>query len=81
MQIELPENATIVGSVIVVQYLDSEGEFKTAYDSEGVSDEAAIGFLTTVCDRLRAEASYRWETCPDCNRPWSEHEGMEDDEE
>lgn len=76
----LPDDATIIGTVTIINYLDGEGELKTAYDVDGISDEAALGYMLTVSDRVREQIKYNWDTCPDCGRPWDEH-GEEDEEE
>lgn len=77
----LPESATIVGTIHITHYIDEDGEFATGFDVEGVSDEAALGFMVTVSDRIRETVKYKWETCPECSRPWSEHFDDEDKEE
>lgn len=73
MSFDLPDTATVVGTLTITSYIDADGSFKTGYDVDGISDEAAIGALVVVGDRIREEASSKWETCPDCGRPWSEH--------
>lgn len=72
----LPDNLTETGRITVRTMLGSEGT-GTAFESEGVSTEAAIGYLTVVIDRLRDQAAANWDQdtepiiieleCPHCN--------------
>jgi len=67
-----------------------------AYEYDGLSPEAAIGYLTTVIDQLRDEVKERWEAarasdftfsvqleCPECGEEIniSNAEYADDDEE
>lgn len=45
----------------------------TSIDYDGMTIDAAIGYLTTASDRLRKEREYSWDTCAECQRPWAEH--------
>lgn len=79
---DLPEGSQVVGRVEIVLYLEGDG-VGTAYGLEGMSPEAAIGYLTVVSDRIREERRLNWDTCPGCGLPWGDHfeEDEEDDED
>lgn len=77
MPLDIDPSTPIVGNIEIALYMSADG-VDVAYGLEGVSPEAAIGYLIVVSDRLREERKYEWDTCPDCKRPWSEH--GEDDE-
>lgn len=62
MPFDLPESATILSSVYLVQYLDEDGELKTGYEIEGMTTESAIGNILVCLDRLREVAKCKWET-------------------
>lgn len=69
-----------------MSYLDEDGEHKTAYDIDGMSIEAALGYLVAVSDRIREEKKFDWDTCPHCKEPWEDHDGpgvydQDDDDE
>lgn len=76
----VPEDAAQIASIEVGIYFTEHGEH-VAYGLDGLSPEAAIGYLTVVQDRLREERSYQWNTCPGCGEPWSDHFDDEDDDE
>lgn len=76
----LPPNASQVGSIEIVLYLDEDG-IGTAFGYEGISKEAALGHMLVVMDRIRKEREYEWATCPDCKRPWAEHFDSDDEDE
>lgn len=44
-----------------------------AYEYDGLSPEAAIGYVTTVLDQLREEVRDRWETARNANFQFSVH--------
>lgn len=71
---------TKIGSINVGLYL-SEGGIDVSYSFDGVTKDAAIGYLTVVTDRMREERKYEWSTCPECREPWASHHHMNDDEE
>jgi hypothetical protein len=79
--IGFPPNAQQVGSIEIALYLTEDGT-GTAYGLDGVTPEAAIGYLTIVTDRLREERSLQWDTCPGCGLPYDEcaERGEDDDE-
>ena len=79
MPLDLDPTKPVVGKIEIVLYMGDEG-IGTAYGLEGVSTEAAIGYLTVVTDRLREERSFEWDTCSECKRPWSEHFEEDDDQ-
>lgn len=69
----IPSDATVVGKIEIALVLSGDG-IGTAYGVEGMTNEAAIGYLTIVTDRLREERSLQWDTCPGCGEPWDSHE-------
>jgi hypothetical protein len=75
----LPPEATTVGSIEILLYLDNDG-IGTAYGFEGVAPEAALGYMTIVMDRIREERSFQWDTCPGCGEPMASH-GDQDEED
>lgn len=85
MSLELDPQTTVVGRIEIVLYLDDDG-VGTTYSVDGIANEAALGYLMIVSDRIREERKYEWDTCPDCGHPWSEHDedpelyDQEDDE-
>lgn len=56
----LPESLIETGSINISLVMGREGQ-GTSYTYEGVSLDAAIGHLTVVLDRMRAEAAKQWE--------------------
>lgn len=77
---DIPEDAVVAGRLEIVTYLTSEGE-EMGFLRDDMSYETAIGCLDIVLDRLREERKLKWETCPECLRPWEDHDDEEDDED
>lgn len=77
MALNLPPNTQPVGSIEITLTMGADG-VGVAYGMEGVSPEAAIGYLTVVSDRIREERRLQWDTCPGCGVPWEEHDEGED---
>ena len=77
----LPNGAIVVGNIEIALYLSDEGDVRTAYGFDGVSEEAAVGHLTVVLDRIREERLLSWDTCPSCHLPWSEHDDPDDEDD
>jgi hypothetical protein len=70
---------TRVGTIEIGIYLAGEGQ-SVSYGIEGMNKDQAIGYLTTVLDRVRDERRYEWATCPECKEPWASHFAVGDDD-
>lgn len=55
----LPDDIPETGFILVSVGLD-EGGIAMAYRYDGLSPEAAIGYLTTVTDLMRDEVRFAW---------------------
>jgi hypothetical protein len=81
MQLDIDPDLAVVGTVQIALSM-GEDSLDVVYGFDGMSLDAAIGYMTVVLDRMREERKYEWATCPGCKRPWSEHyDDDEDDEE
>ncbi len=56
----LPDDIPEVASIRISVGLEESGT-GTGYAVEGMSSEAAIGYLTTIADKLRAQVANSWE--------------------
>lgn len=75
----LPEDVAVTGTIQIAITLGAGGT-GLSYGFDGITTEAAIGYLTVILDRLRQERSLQWDHCPGCGQPWAEHD-FDDDEE
>lgn len=64
MSTALPDNVAEVASVHISVGMGEDGT-GCAYEYDGLSPEAAIGYLTTVVDQLRQEVRDRWDSVRD----------------
>lgn len=65
----LPDDCTEIGSVAISVFTGPDG-IGFAYGYEGLTPEAAVGYLTVTTDRLRNERAFDWGE--------DEDEGIED---
>lgn len=79
MAIELEPNHIESGRIELVLVLKPNGDTEIEYDIEGFEIPAALGYVRALERRLENEADFSFSTCPDCNRPWSEHEEVPDE--
>lgn len=75
-----PPNASQIGSIEIGLFLSDDG-ISTAYGFEGMTKEAAIGYLVVVGDRMREERGLEWDTCPGCGEPWENHGNSDEEDE
>lgn len=71
---------TKVGSIQIDLLLTSDG-INVAYAFDGINKDTAIGYLTSVLDRMREERKYEWDTCPECYNPWASHFASDEEED
>jgi len=57
---QIPDDAPQIGSIDIALWLNEHG-VGISYELDGVSQEAAIGYLTVVVDRLRRACQDDWE--------------------
>lgn len=73
---DLPEDVTEIGAISISLFMGSDG-IDYGYGMEGLSKEAALGYLQAVADRIRADCSMDWSEgdeeflcigpeCPNC---------------
>jgi hypothetical protein len=55
----LPDNVPEVASIRISIGLAEDGQ-GTGWSVDGMSDEAAIGYLTSITDLLRAKVAHAW---------------------
>lgn len=73
-----PTDVPQIGKIEIYLFL-AEGGIEIGFGMDQVTEEAAIGYLTVVQDRLREIVKYQWGSCPGCNKPWAEHDTPDDD--
>lgn len=82
---EFTSAPTKVGSIKIDLLLTADG-ISVGYSFDSINKDTAIGYMTTVLDRLREERKYEWDTCPECRNSWASHfeadefDEMEDDD-
>lgn len=81
MELDLPENATVVGRIEIAVLIKDGGDRGTAYGFDGLNSIETIGYLTAVLDRMREREKFSWDTCVYCDRPLDEHDLDEDEED
>lgn len=57
----LPDHVPEMGYVLISVGMDEDGE-GMAYEVEGISPEAAVGYLTVLTDLLRDQMRFQWYT-------------------
>ena len=57
----LPEEDVEVGFIRISLGLTPRGTQSVAFDIDGLDDEAAIGYLVTITDRVRDRVRDSWE--------------------
>lgn len=70
MTTTLPDDVVEVGSVHIAVGMGEDGT-GCAYEYDGLSPEAAIGYVTTVLDQLREEVRGRWDAARDADVDFS----------
>lgn len=71
---DLPDDCTEIGNVLISVFTGPDG-IGFAYGFQGLTPEAAIGYLIVTTDRLRNERGYEWD---DDDLPPGE--GLDDEE-
>jgi hypothetical protein len=71
---DLPPDCTEIGSVAISVFTGPEG-LGFAYGYDGLTPEAAIGYLVVTTDRLREERKYDWEGEPEYETEGDEEDG------
>lgn len=56
---ELPDDVTALGTITVTLYMNDVGT-SFGYLLDGMSREAALGYLIAVSDRIRDDIKYDW---------------------
>jgi len=85
----LPDDVTEVGAISISLFMGSEG-LDYGYGIEGLSKEAALGYLQAVADNIRSDCAMDWDMglaehmcigpeCPNCGFIPSEDAGGEDE--
>ncbi len=59
----LPDHVPELGYVLISVGMDTDGE-ALGYEVEGISPEAALGYLTALSDLIRDEIRFGWYQSP-----------------